>query len=238
VERRHHLLPIETLRKVPRVIGIAAGSNKVETIVAGARTGLLHLLITDEPTAAAALALIYGRSARLGRRAIVPSRTPGAGPGRFGENQRLRMKGYPVGAIDGRAARLSAVASAHSAPASSWPESSRSPRAYPARPTTWPRSRTGGGRPAAGRDIAACRGRASAVVVAAIVLMLATRRLRPLVAAVRVDSAGRGHRGLRPGRERSDRLRGDGSVLLAGIFCLTGGVSVLAAGLLAALVPE
>jgi len=30
----------------------------------------------------------------------------------------------------------------------------------------------------------------------------------------------------------------DGSVLLAGIFCLTGGVSVLAAGLLAALVPE
>jgi DNA-binding transcriptional regulator LsrR (DeoR family) len=57
-ERRTISIPIETLRKVPRVVGIAAGSNKVETIVAGARTGLLHLLITDEPTAAAALALL------------------------------------------------------------------------------------------------------------------------------------------------------------------------------------
>jgi DNA-binding transcriptional regulator LsrR (DeoR family) len=57
-ERRTISIPIETLRRVPRVIGIAAGSNKVETIVAGARTGLLHLLITDEPTAAAALELL------------------------------------------------------------------------------------------------------------------------------------------------------------------------------------
>ena len=62
-ERRTISVPIETLRKVPRVIGIAAGSNKVETIVAGARTGLLHLLITDEPTATAALALIFGGAA-------------------------------------------------------------------------------------------------------------------------------------------------------------------------------
>jgi len=57
-ERRTISIPIEMLRAVPRVIGIAAGVNKVETIVAGARTGLLHLLITDEPTAAAALDLI------------------------------------------------------------------------------------------------------------------------------------------------------------------------------------
>ena len=57
-EKRTISVPIETLRAVPRVVAIAAGSNKVETIVAGARTGLLHLLITDEPTAAAALALI------------------------------------------------------------------------------------------------------------------------------------------------------------------------------------
>ena len=57
-ERRTISIPVETLRQVPRVIGIAAGSNKVETIVAGARTGLLHLLITDEPTAAAALELL------------------------------------------------------------------------------------------------------------------------------------------------------------------------------------
>ena len=57
-ERRTISIPVETLRTVPRVIGIAAGANKVETIVAGARTGLLHLLITDEPTAAAALDLV------------------------------------------------------------------------------------------------------------------------------------------------------------------------------------
>jgi DNA-binding transcriptional regulator LsrR (DeoR family) len=57
-ERRTISIPAETLRGVPRVIGIAAGSNKVETIVAGARTGLLHLLVTDEPTAAAALELV------------------------------------------------------------------------------------------------------------------------------------------------------------------------------------
>jgi len=35
---------------------------EVETVVAGARTGLLHLLITDEPTAAAALALVESGS--------------------------------------------------------------------------------------------------------------------------------------------------------------------------------
>jgi DNA-binding transcriptional regulator LsrR (DeoR family) len=57
-ERRTISIPIETLRAVPRVVGIAAGANKVETIVAGARTGLLHLLITDEPTAQAALGLV------------------------------------------------------------------------------------------------------------------------------------------------------------------------------------
>ena len=57
-ERRTISIPIETLRRAGRVVGIAAGSNKVETIVAGARTGLLHLLITDETTAAAALALL------------------------------------------------------------------------------------------------------------------------------------------------------------------------------------
>jgi DNA-binding transcriptional regulator LsrR (DeoR family) len=57
-ERRTISIPIETLRAVPRVVGIAAGANKVETIVAGSRSGLLHLLITDEPTATAALQLL------------------------------------------------------------------------------------------------------------------------------------------------------------------------------------
>ena len=59
-ERRTITIPIEALRRVPRVVGIAAGSNKVETIIAGARSGLLHLLITDEPTARTALALLGG----------------------------------------------------------------------------------------------------------------------------------------------------------------------------------
>jgi DNA-binding transcriptional regulator LsrR (DeoR family) len=62
-ERRTISIPIETLLKVPRVIGIAAGSNKVETIIAGARSGLLHLLITDEPTATAALELLARKDA-------------------------------------------------------------------------------------------------------------------------------------------------------------------------------
>lgn len=69
-ERRTISIPIEALRKVPRVVGIAAGSNKVETIVAGARTGLLHVLITDEPTATAALLLLgagEGSASRPGK---------------------------------------------------------------------------------------------------------------------------------------------------------------------------
>jgi DNA-binding transcriptional regulator LsrR (DeoR family) len=57
-ERRTISIPVESLRNVPRVVGIAAGSNKVETIIAGARTGLLHVLITDEPTASAALRIL------------------------------------------------------------------------------------------------------------------------------------------------------------------------------------
>ena len=56
-ERRTISIPADALRHVECVVGIAAGSNKVETIVGGARTGLLHVLITDEPTAAAALEL-------------------------------------------------------------------------------------------------------------------------------------------------------------------------------------
>jgi len=60
-ERRTISIPLQSLQRVPRVIGIAAGANKVETIVAGARTGLLHVLITDEPTASAALALLSRR---------------------------------------------------------------------------------------------------------------------------------------------------------------------------------
>ena len=66
-ERRTISIPIEDLRRVSRVVGIAAGSNKVETIVAGARTGLLHVLITDEPTATAALELLKSGAAAVSR---------------------------------------------------------------------------------------------------------------------------------------------------------------------------
>jgi deoxyribonucleoside regulator len=57
-ERRTISMSVEAMRHVPRVIGIAAGSNKVDTIIGGARSGLLHVLVTDEPTARAALALL------------------------------------------------------------------------------------------------------------------------------------------------------------------------------------
>jgi hypothetical protein len=59
------------------VVGIAAGSNKVETIIAGARTELLHVLITDEPTASAALRIL-GAGADAGD-------ADGAGSGRASE---------------------------------------------------------------------------------------------------------------------------------------------------------
>ncbi|HEX8938708.1 MAG TPA: sugar-binding domain-containing protein [Candidatus Limnocylindrales bacterium] len=59
-ERRTISIPLAALGRARRVVGIAAGANKVETIVGGARTGLLHLLVTDEPTARAALRLLGG----------------------------------------------------------------------------------------------------------------------------------------------------------------------------------
>lgn len=63
-ERRTISIPLELLRRASRVVGIAAGSNKIESIIGGARSGLLHLLVTDEPTAAAALALLESGRAR------------------------------------------------------------------------------------------------------------------------------------------------------------------------------
>jgi DNA-binding transcriptional regulator LsrR (DeoR family) len=65
-ERRTISISLDALRRVPRVVGIAAGSNKVETIVAGARSNLLHLLVTDEPTARAALELLAGERGATG----------------------------------------------------------------------------------------------------------------------------------------------------------------------------
>ena len=46
----------DQLRKVRRVVAVAGGSDKVEAIAAGLKTGLVHVLITDRPTAEALLA--------------------------------------------------------------------------------------------------------------------------------------------------------------------------------------
>ena len=50
-------IPIEELRRVPEVLIVAAGSNKVAAVLGSLRTGLLSVLITDRPTAEAALRL-------------------------------------------------------------------------------------------------------------------------------------------------------------------------------------
>ena len=50
-------IPIEELRRVPEVLIVAAGSNKVAAVLGSLRTGLLSMLITDRPTAEAALRL-------------------------------------------------------------------------------------------------------------------------------------------------------------------------------------
>lgn len=68
--RRSMAIPIELLRRTPTVVTIAAGSNKVEAIIGCARTGLVDVIITDVPTAEAALALL-----RQGAKAPRPRRT-------------------------------------------------------------------------------------------------------------------------------------------------------------------
>lgn len=48
-------VPFETLRKVPYVIAVAAGVAKTEAILGALRTGVVKVLITDEPCARAIL---------------------------------------------------------------------------------------------------------------------------------------------------------------------------------------
>jgi DNA-binding transcriptional regulator LsrR (DeoR family) len=50
-------IPRESLATVRRVVAVAAGSSKAAPILAALRTGLVHALITDRPTAEAALKL-------------------------------------------------------------------------------------------------------------------------------------------------------------------------------------
>jgi deoxyribonucleoside regulator len=73
--RRSIAIPIDLLRRTPLVVAIAAGSNKVEGIIGCARTGVLHTLVTDLPTAEAALRLLQGAPPR---RRSAGRREPGA----------------------------------------------------------------------------------------------------------------------------------------------------------------
>ena len=66
--RRTISIPLEALRRTPRVVAIAAGSNKVEGIIGCARSGLIHTLVTDGPTAEAALRLLSRSPAAASRR--------------------------------------------------------------------------------------------------------------------------------------------------------------------------
>jgi DNA-binding transcriptional regulator LsrR (DeoR family) len=47
--------PIADLRRAARLIAIAAGPHKVAGIIGASRSGLLHTLVTDEPTASAVI---------------------------------------------------------------------------------------------------------------------------------------------------------------------------------------
>ena len=50
-------IPFDLLRSFQRVVGVSAGSAKIDGIVAAVRSGVLKRLITDEPTARAILKL-------------------------------------------------------------------------------------------------------------------------------------------------------------------------------------
>lgn len=53
--RRTISIGLDALRRVPRVIVVAAGSNKVPAVLASLRSGLVHVMVTDLPTIEAAL---------------------------------------------------------------------------------------------------------------------------------------------------------------------------------------
>ena len=78
----------------------------------------------------------------------------------------------------------------------------------------------------------------AALVVAWVVLMMATRRLRPSTSAAELIVLGAAIVVCIVGAIGRIGYAADGSVLLAGVACLTGGTAVVAAGVLAALVPE
>lgn len=55
--RRTISMSLDELRRIPRVVAVAAGSNKVPALLGALRTGTIHVLITDAPTAEAVMHL-------------------------------------------------------------------------------------------------------------------------------------------------------------------------------------
>lgn len=51
LSRRTLALPLEDLKQIPQVIGVAAGPEKVEAIIAAVRGGIVNTLVTDFETA-------------------------------------------------------------------------------------------------------------------------------------------------------------------------------------------
>src|SRR5262249_13182467 len=51
VRRRPLGIAVDALGQVPRVIAVAGGASKAESLVGGARTGIVHILITAQLTA-------------------------------------------------------------------------------------------------------------------------------------------------------------------------------------------
>lgn len=70
--RRSIAIPIEQLRRTPSVISVAAGSNKVDAILGSCRTRLVDVLVTDVPTAQAALRQLAAGSGRARRPSSQP----------------------------------------------------------------------------------------------------------------------------------------------------------------------
>jgi DNA-binding transcriptional regulator LsrR (DeoR family) len=65
--RRSIAVPLELLRRTPTVVVVAAGSNKVDAVVGSCRTGLVQILVTDVPTAEAALQVLRLAGSRVRR---------------------------------------------------------------------------------------------------------------------------------------------------------------------------
>ena len=65
--RRSIAIPLDLLRRTPTVVSVAAGSNKVDAILGSCRTGIVDILVTDVPTAEAALRQLDARPGGLRR---------------------------------------------------------------------------------------------------------------------------------------------------------------------------